>query len=267
MATREVEIEGDLQFLIPVAEPDNLKSKTSSPSSSPAVSASHRLSGIETLSTVIRSWASKKFMTGCVILLPIAVTFYITWGFVHFVDGFFSPVYNHLGINIFGLGFATSITFIFLVGIFMSSWLGASVLTIGEWFIKKMPFISYIYSASKQISAAISPDQTSNAFKEVAIIRHPRAGEYAFGFITSTVILQRRMGEEELCCVYVPTNHLYVGDIFLISAKDIMRPNLSVREGIEIIISGGMSVPQILTTRDAEAIPAARLCKYPSSTV
>lgn len=37
-----------------------------------------------------------------VILLPIAITFYITWWFIHFVDGFFSPIYDHLGINIFG---------------------------------------------------------------------------------------------------------------------------------------------------------------------
>lgn len=53
-----------------------------------------------------------------------------------------------------------------------------------------------------------------------------------FGFITSTVVLQKGVGEEELCCVYVPTNHLYLGDIFLISSRDILRPNLSVREGI-----------------------------------
>ena len=63
-----------------------------------------------------------------------------------------SPV-SHL----LGLGFMTSITFIFLVGVFMSSWLGASVLQLGEWFIKKMPLISYIYYALKQISAAINP--------------------------------------------------------------------------------------------------------------
>lgn len=124
-----------------------------------------------------------------------------------------------------------------------------------------MPLISYIYSASKQISAAISPgknnynlcheefvsysstfrldywlklftDKSSHAFKEVAIIRHPRIGEYAFGFITSSVLLRRNGIDEEVCCVYVPTNHLYLGDIFLINSKDIMRPNLSVREGI-----------------------------------
>ncbi|KAL8540590.1 hypothetical protein ACS0TY_002006 [Phlomoides rotata] len=91
---------------------------------------------------VVRSWAWKKFMTGCVILLPIAITFYLTWWFIHFVDGFFSPIYIHLGINIFGLGFVTSIAFIFLVGVFMSSWVGASLLALGEWFIKKMPLMS-----------------------------------------------------------------------------------------------------------------------------
>ncbi|CAI9763592.1 unnamed protein product [Fraxinus pennsylvanica] len=161
-----------------------------------------------------------------------------------------------------GLGFITSITFIFLVGVFMSSWLGASLLGLGEWLIRKMPIMSYIYAASKQISAAISPDENSHAFKEVAIVRHPRIGEYAFGFITSTVILRKNSGAEELCCVYLPTNHLYLGDIFLINSKDIMRPNLSVREGIEIVISGGMSIPKILTIVDAPSLLSPRVGKF-----
>ncbi|CAN1814148.1 Protein LIKE COV 3 [Linum perenne] len=205
-----------------------------SPPSSPAISLE------QAFSKLVRSWAWKKFITGSdycsVILLPIAITFCVTWWFIRFVDSFFSPIYALLGIDVFGLGFVTSLSFIFLVGVFMSSWLGASVLSLGEWFINKMPFVSYIYSASKQISTAISPDQNSHAFKEVAIIRHPRNGEYAFGFITSTVLLRGNLTTEELCCVYVPTNHLYLGDIYLISSKDVMRPNLSVREGIGEII-------------------------------
>lgn len=200
--------------------------------------------GREAFHSVLRSWFSKKFMSGCVILLPIAITFYITWWFIQFVDGFFSPIYAHLGINIFGLGFVTSIVFIFLAGVFVSSWVGSSVLLVGEWFIKRMPLVRHIYSASKQISAAISPDQNSQAFKEVAIIRHPRVGEYAFGFITSSLVLQNDTQEEELCSVYVPTNHLYIGDIVLVNSKDVIRPNLSVREGIEIVVSGGMTMPQ-----------------------
>ena len=44
--------------------------------------------------------------------------------------------------------------------------------------------------------------------------------------------MQSYSGEEELCCVNVPTNHLYIGDIFLINTTDVIRPNLSVRERI-----------------------------------
>ncbi|URE42766.1 hypothetical protein MUK42_14629 [Musa troglodytarum] len=239
--------ERDRELLIPVGEDpaDDADSKTS------AASPSRHHSGREAFHKFVRSWASKKFMTGCVILFPIAITFYITWWFIRFVDGFFSPIYAQLGIDIFGLGFITSITFIFLVGVLMSSWLGTSVLSLGEWFIKRMPFVRHIYNASKQISTAISPDQNTQAFKEVVIIRHPRIGEYAFGFITSTVVLQNYTSEEELFCVYVPTNHLYIGDIFMINSRDVIRPNLSVREGIEIVVSGGMSMPQILSTLES----------------
>nr|GMD01707.1 protein LIKE COV 1-like isoform X1 [Ipomoea batatas] len=97
--------------------------------------------------------------------------------------------------------------------------------------------------------------RTHRLSKEVAIIRHPRIGEYAFGFITSSVVLS---GDEELYCVYVPTNHLYIGDVFLINANDVIRPNLSVREGIEIVVSGGMSMPQILSTLDSRTIEVDR---------
>ena len=66
----------------------------------------------------------------------------------------------------------------------------------------------------------------------MAILRHPRIGEYAIGFITSTVIVRRSTGDEELSAVYVPTNHLYLGDTFLVNSKDVIRPDLSVREAI-----------------------------------
>jgi uncharacterized membrane protein len=59
--------------------------------------------------------------------------------------------------NVSGLGFFTSLVFILLVGIFVSSWVGSTVFWVGEWFIKKMPFVRHIYSASKQVSTAVSP--------------------------------------------------------------------------------------------------------------
>ncbi|KAH9711463.1 protein LIKE COV 3 [Citrus sinensis] len=115
---------------------------------------------------------------------------------------------------------------------------------------------------SRVLSPLSTPDQKTKAFKEVAIIRHPRIGESAIGFITSTLILHGSSGQEELCCVFVPTNHLYIGDIVFISSKDILRPNLSVREGIEIVISGGISIPRVITTQETQVIHTAGLGKY-----
>ncbi|KAF2293148.1 hypothetical protein P3X46_018391 [Hevea brasiliensis] len=247
---------------VPLSHPDNGGDDPEDPAKSPPSSSNS--STREACCYVLQSWVSKKFMTGCVVLFPIAVTFFITWWLVQFVDGFFSPIYERLGIDVFGLGFVTSLVFVFFVGVFVSSWIGSTVFWLGEWFIKRMPFVRHLYSASKQISAAISPDQNTTAFKEVAIIRHPRVGEYAFGFITSTVILQRDNEDEELCSVFVPTNHLYIGDIFLVNSKDIIRPNLSIREGIEIIVSGGMTMPQMIMpleriARQSERIPLNRI--------
>ncbi|KAA3461946.1 protein LIKE COV 2-like isoform X1 [Gossypium australe] len=192
---------------IPLSQAENGGVDPEDPAKSPPRPSSPNSSTRKACCFVLQSWVSKKFMTGCVVLFPVAVTFFITWWFIQFVDGFFSPLYERLGIDIFGkfncitsafdlwllsagLGFITSLLFVFFVGVFVSSWMGAAVFSVGEWVIKRMPFVRHLYSASKQISAAISPDQNTTAFKEVAIIRHPRVGEYAFGFITSSVILQ-----------------------------------------------------------------------------
>jgi hypothetical protein len=52
---------------------------------------------------------------------------------------------------------------------------------------------------------------------------------------SSIIVLQTDKGDEELCSVYVPTNHLYIGDIFLVNSAEIIRPNLSIREGIGLL--------------------------------
>jgi uncharacterized membrane protein len=78
-----------------------------------------------------------------------------------------------------------------LPGVLVSSWFGGVLLSVGEWIIRKVPMVKHIYSASKQIGAAVNPgDGQAKAFKECVIIKHPRHGEYAFAFITGETTLQ-----------------------------------------------------------------------------
>ncbi|KAL6762059.1 hypothetical protein V8C86DRAFT_715890 [Haematococcus lacustris] len=207
----------------------------------------------EACGTLIHSWLSRKFIMGVAILFPVATSFYVTWWFLQFFDNFFSPLYYHLfRIHVFGLGFMTSMAFILAVGVFFSSWLGSVLLGVGEWLIKRLPLVRHIYSASKQVSAALNPDnEAAKAFQECVLIRHPRQGEFAWAFITGRTVLQAPHGDTRLVTVYVPTNHVYVGDVFLLEEADVIHTNLSVREGLEIVISVGMAVPPTLIALDA----------------
>jgi uncharacterized membrane protein len=214
-------------------------------------------------------------MQGFAMLFPIVVTLYVSYFVLEFFDTFFSPLYSYLfGFQVFGLGFLTSMLFIFATGVFASSWVGARLVALGEVIIRRVPLVTHIYGAAKQVSAAMNPEgEAANSFREFVIIRHPRLGEYAFGFITSQTCLQlpnnsnnnksknnsggdmkegininsQYYEDHELYAVYVPTNHIYVGDILLLDGSDIIKTNLSVREGIEMMVSVGLTLPGRLT--------------------
>lgn len=211
-------------------------------------SGSQSAGGQQAIMSLVQSWFSRKFAVGFAILFPVVVTVYVSFWFLQFFDNFFSPLYYRLfHFHVFGLGFITSMSFIFFVGVFFSSWMGSALLGIGEWIIKRLPLIKHIYSASKQVSAAINPEnEAAKAFQECVIIRHPRHGEYAIAFITGRTTLQLGSGDTKLCTVYLPTNHVYVGDILLLEHSEIIHTNLSVREGLEIVVSCGMAIPPTL---------------------
>lgn len=200
--------------------------------------------------SIFGSWVSRRFMSGVAILLPVVVTAWVIWWFLEFIDGFFSPLYRYLfGFEVFGLGFITTLMFVLATGVFASTWLGNSFVSLGELIIKKVPLVKHVYSAAKQVSAAVNPEsEAAKGFRECVIIRHPRHGEYAFGFITGSTTLQTMDGDERLEVVFVPTNHVYVGDLFLLGSRDIIRSSLSVREGIEIVVSLGLVVPNKIAT-------------------
>jgi uncharacterized membrane protein len=63
------------------------------------------------------------------------------------------------------------------------------------------------------------------------------------GFLTKEFTVDRGAGAEAMMAVYVPTNHLYLGDIVLYPRERALFPDLSVEEGVRIFLTGGMSLP------------------------
>jgi len=158
------------------------------------------------------------------------------------VDGFTTPLYDRLlGRRIPGLGTVTTLVVIVLVGAFARNVIGRRVLQRTEGWLLKVPVFRTIYAPVKQLIAAFSPDNASG-FKRVVLVEDPRRG-YALGFLTREFTVDRGRGLEELLAVYVPTNNLYLGDVVICERERAVFPDLTVEEGIRILLTGGMALP------------------------
>jgi uncharacterized membrane protein len=89
---------------------------------------------------------------------------------------------------------------------------------------------------------AFSPERR-NGFKEVVLVEHPREGEYAFGFVTSEVLLETPEGKREMVTVFIPSNNLYLGDVTMVPKQAIIPTGLSVEHGVRVILSAGTVTP------------------------
>jgi uncharacterized membrane protein len=192
-------------------------------------------------------WLRRSFIAGFFVTVPLFISVAAFIWIFNVVDGLTSPFYDRLieqrfpGLRIPGLGIATTIVFIILVGAFATNVIGKRVLTRAEAWLVRVPVFRTIYAPVKQIVVAFSPDNEFG-FKRVAMIEDPRRG-YVLGFLTREFTVDRGRGPEPLLAVYVPTNHLYLGDVVICERERVTFPDISVEEGIKIFLTGGMALP------------------------
>ena len=192
-------------------------------------------------------WLRRNFIAGFFVTVPLFISVAAFIWIFNVVDGLTSPFYDRLieqrfpGLRIPGLGIATTIVVIILVGAFATNVIGRRVLTRAEAWLLRVPVFRTIYAPVKQIVVAFSPDNEFG-FKRVAMIEDPRRG-YVLGFLTREFTVDRGRGPEPLLAVYVPTNHLYLGDVVICERERVTFPDVSVEEGIKIFLTGGMALP------------------------
>ena len=110
-------------------------------------------------------------------------------------------------------------------------------------YLLKVPVFRTIYAPVKQLIAAFSPDNEFG-FKRVVMLEDKQG--YSLGFLTKEFTVDRGQGAEVLVAVYVPTNHLYLGDIVIVERARALFPDITVEEGIRVFLTGGMALPSRL---------------------
>ena len=141
-----------------------------------------------------------------------------------------------------GLGFLTAVAIILLMGTIARNVVGRRVLAWGDKLLLRVPIYRRLYPSVKMLIDSFSPERRS-AFRAVVLVEHPRVGEYAFGFVTSQLLLDTPEGKREMVTVFIPTNNLYLGDVVVVDRGGVLATGLTVEEGIRIILSAGNATP------------------------
>jgi uncharacterized membrane protein len=198
------------------------------------------------------SWLRRSFITGFFVTVPLIISVAALVWIFQVVDGVAEPIaVRLLGRAVPGLGLLITAAIILLVGALATNVIGKRVLQRTEYYLLQVPVFKTIYAPVKQLVAAFSPDNDAG-FKKVVIIEDPKRG-MLLGFLTKEFTLDRGRGQEAVVAVYVPTNHLYLGDVFVYPREQASFPNLTVEEGIRIFLTGGMALPNRLRTESGQS--------------
>jgi uncharacterized membrane protein len=191
----------------------------------------------------------KLFLGGLVVLVPIVLTVNALVWLFHFVDGLTGPLAEAVvGRAVPGVGFVTTVAVVFLAGFLFSFGPLKRLLDSAEQVLDAVPVVGLLYGTTKKVLSGIGGPGSENAFQRFVLARLP--GRTTPGFLTGSFTLKRKDGSEhEVCTVYVPTNHLYVGDVVVLPASDVIETDLSVEDGVSLMLSAGASVPRVVSER------------------
>ena len=182
------------------------------------------------------------FFTGAVVLIPIAVTLYLTLLIIKVSTKILPKELNpnnYLPVDIPGIEILISVIFITFIGWLSLSFLGKKIIDILNNLLRKIPILRTIYSAIGQMTESFT--KTDNNEKSVVLLEYPRKGIWVVGFATkeNKGIIENNV-KEELVNVFVPTTpNPTSGFLLMLPKKDLIYLNVSFEQASKFIVSAG----------------------------
>lgn len=188
------------------------------------------------------------FLSGLLMLLPIAITIVIFKFLIKLMHGWLTPLCKLEPVclrTIPGFEFLIALVIIIAIGLISRLLIFKAFMRTGEKLINKIPFVRPVYHGIKQIVYAIT-HQDSKSFQQIVWVEFPRANCYSIGFITGPVHPTFAPSlDKEYFNVFVPNVPNLTTGHFIVVCKDDFKPSaLSRQEAISIIMSGGIVQPK-----------------------
>ncbi|MBO6886368.1 MAG: DUF502 domain-containing protein, partial [Marivita sp.] len=184
---------------------------------------------------------------------PVALTIWLIWTIMGWIDGFVLPLVpsrfnpeEYIGINLRGVGVIFFLVFTVFVGWVAKGLIGRSLIRFAESLVERMPVIRSIYSGVKQIAETIFAQSERN-FEKACLIQYPRKGIWAIGFISTDArgeISDRAETMGKLISVFVPTTpNPTSGFLLFFPEEDVIELDMTIEDAAKLVISAGLVYP------------------------
>ena len=197
----------------------------------------------------------KNLIAGLLITIPAGLTYIILSFVITRVDSAMAPmvkgIFGAQGLqlleewNIPGTGFLLLALFIIGVGLFGTNFIGKKIVALGEKLLHQIPVVRVIYTSIKKVVDTLSLTETAS-FQKMVLITYPREPLKILGIVCCNTPdgIKDATGEKMLN-VFVPTSpNPTTGFLFMVPEKDTIAMEMSVEEGLKMIISFGMTNPE-----------------------
>lgn len=220
----------------------------------------HKTSGM----TRLRNY----FLTGFIVAAPLAITVYIVWSFIGWIDSWVKPYIpaayspdTYLPFAVPGFGLVVAIVVITLIGFLAANIVGRSIVSAGERLLGRMPLVRGVYKALKQIFETVLSNQ-NEMFKQVGLVEYPRKGVWSLVFVSNEkqTEINAKLDKEgdPLIAVFMPcTPNPTTGFLMYVYRSEIVMLDMSIEDGAKLIVSAGLVAPEYkrkVVTKDGAAI-------------
>ncbi len=194
-----------------------------------------------------------RMISGMLVLGPLVITLFILKLIFAALTAFVLPVLRPWLVDlpesvVVIIATVAALLLIYLVGMFTTHFLGRRLIKVGEDIMMKLPIVKSVYSASRQVMDTIS-SSTKASFSATVLVAFPHAASLAVGFVTGTILNPEG---KTLYRIFVATTpNPTSGFLLLLPEEGVTFTDISVEEGIKMIVSGGMLAPKQYVKRDA----------------
>jgi uncharacterized membrane protein len=190
-------------------------------------------------------------LTGLIVAGPVAVTLWLIWSFVTWVDRLVRPLIpesyrpENLPYNIPGFGLVIAFAALTLLGFLTANFIGSKLVDLGEGLLNRMPIVRPIYRTTKQIFETLF-SKSESSFRRVGLVEFPGPGMWSLVFLTQTPSddIAARLPAAEHVAAFMPcTPNPTTGFFFYVPRSDVIDLDISVEQAMQLLMSAGMVQP------------------------